>query len=165
VTEDQYFNAAVLIDADGQVVGAHHKVLVLRGGTESWATPGCELKTIAWQGSKVGLLICADAYNVSHAEELARQGANVLLGLAAWAPGAHGPSGEWETCSKNTGLCFYVCNRTGKDTQLSFEGSASIVAVNGTRKAEYSDVRPAILTMDVDAESWLPIGEDFSVFR
>lgn len=164
-SDDQYFNAAVFIDADGQAIGAHYKMLVPHGGTESWATPGWELKPIAWQGSKVGLLICGDAYKVSHAEELARQGADVLLGLAAWAPGAHGPSGEWERCSKNTGLCFYVCNRTGKDTQLSFQGSTSIVAVNGTRKVEYADVWPAILTIDIHAESWFPIGEGFSVFR
>ena len=61
----------------------------------------------------VGLLICADAYTPAIATTLKAQGAQMLVSAAAWGPGLHGPNGEWERCSRETGLPLLVCNRTG----------------------------------------------------
>ncbi|MDR3560021.1 MAG: carbon-nitrogen hydrolase family protein, partial [Negativicutes bacterium] len=77
--------------------------------------------------------------------------------------GMHGSAGEWEQRSKETGLCFFVCNRTGPEAHLNFEGSLSIVAVNGRRIVEYADKQPAILTIDVDTDSWRPQRENFTI--
>ncbi|MCX6065544.1 MAG: carbon-nitrogen hydrolase family protein, partial [Chloroflexi bacterium] len=58
---DKYYNAAIFINEQGQVLGAHHKILVLPGA-EAWSSPGAEIKPVAWRNHKIGLLICADAY-------------------------------------------------------------------------------------------------------
>jgi 5-aminopentanamidase len=159
----KYHNAAVLIDETGRVTGVHHKHLVLPGSIEGWSDPGDEIKPVAWREHKIGLLICADAYKESLAAELAKQDAKVLVRLAAWAPGMHEPNGEWEKCSNETGLNVYVCNRTGKGTLLNFEGSSSVVVVNGHRVAEYADPQPAVLIMDVDTVNWQPVSEHFTI--
>lgn len=160
---DSYHNSAILIDETGKVIGIQHKVLTIHGSIEGWATPGAEIHPVEWHGQKIGLLICADAYRISLAQELARQGADVLIGLAAWAPTEHGPNGEWERSSQETGLCFYVCNRTGRDSLLDFNGSSSIVAANGRRILEYAQKEPAILTVDVALRDWRPIQSEFHV--
>jgi len=159
---DQYHNAAIFIDEHGRVIGEHHKVLVLPGA-EGWSSPGAESKPVAWRGHKIGLLICADAYPANLTAELAQQGADVLFSLAAWAPGFHGPGGEWEQRSKETGLCVFVCNRTGKGALVDFEGSSSVVVAGGRKVAEYADKRPAILTIDVNKDTWLPVGVKFDI--
>jgi hypothetical protein len=61
--------------------------------------------------TRVGMLICADAYTSEIARNLQAQGAQLLVSAAAWAPGHHGPNGEWERCTHDTGLPLIVCNR------------------------------------------------------
>lgn len=160
----KYYNAAIFIDEHGQVIGTHHKRLVLPGA-EAWSSPGTELKPVVWRGHQIGLLICADAYPAHLAAELTRQGAEVLFSLAAWAPGLHGPEGEWEQRSQETGLPILVCNRTGQGALVNFEGSSSVIAAEGRRLAEYSDKKPAILTMDFNPENWHPRRARFNVFE
>jgi len=161
---DRFYNAAIFIDENGQVLGEHHKFNVLPG-SEGWSSPGVEIKPVNWHDHKIGLLICADAYTDKITTELARQGADVLISPAAWCPGLHGPDGEWELRSKETGLCLFVCNRTGNDAQLNFDGSSSLIAVDGRRLLDYSDNEPAILTVDINPKTWLPVSERFNVVR
>jgi predicted amidohydrolase len=162
--KDRYYNAAIFIDERGQVLGEHYKVNVLPG-SEGWSSPGFEVKPIQWNGSKVGLLICSDAYTENIAKELAIQGANVLISPAAWAPGMHEPNGEWEQRSMETGLCLYVCNRTGREDKMNFEGSASAVIAGSRRMFEYTGKQPAILTVDVDALNWSPRDDSFKILE
>jgi N-carbamoylputrescine amidase len=161
---DRYFNAAIFIDEQGQVLGEHYKINVLPG-SEGWSSPGFEVQPIRWNGHKIGLLICSDAYTENIARELAAQGANVLISPAAWAPGMHEPDGEWERRAQETGLCLYVCNRTGKEDKMNFEGSASVVVAGGHRMFEYSGKQPAILTVEVDTENWSPRKDGFKVLE
>ena len=161
---DRYYNTAIFIDEQGQILGEHYKINVLPG-SEGWSSPGFEVKPIGWNGYKIGLLICSDAYTENIARELASQGADVLISPAAWAPGMHEPNGEWEQRSKETGLCMYICNRTGREDKMNFEGSASAVIAGGHRMFEYSDKQPAILSVDVDVENWSPRNDGFSILK
>jgi predicted amidohydrolase len=159
---DSYYNAAIFIDEQGQVLGEHYKINVLPS-SEGWSSPGFEAKPVSWKEHKIGLLICSDAYTENIAKELAEQGTNVLISPAAWAPGMHEPNGEWEQRSMETGLCMYVCNRTGKEDKVNFEGSASAVIAAGRRLFEYSNKQPAILTIDVNAVDWSPLQGTWSI--
>ena len=161
---NRYYNAAIFIDEQGQVAGEHYKINVLPG-SEGWSSPGFELKPVVWKGHKIGLLICSDAYTKNIAAELAQQGAQVLISPAAWAPGFHGPDGEWEQRSEETGLCLYVCNRTGKEKNLVFDGGSSVVAVGGHRVINYANKRPAILSVEVQSNGWAPLSEQFNVLE
>lgn len=160
---EKFYNAALFIDEQGDVLGAHYKVNVLPG-SEGWSSRGTEIQTVSWRGQTIGLLICADAYTETIAVELAHKGANVLVSPAAWATGLHGPDREWEQRSKETGLCLLVCNRTGRESALNFEGSSSAIIADGQRLVEYAGKQAAILVMDLERQTWRPRSKAFIVF-
>jgi predicted amidohydrolase len=100
-----------------------------------------------------GMLICADAFSPGIANSLKAKGAQILVSSAAWAPGLHGPNGEWERCTKDTGLPLFVCNRTGADRTLDFRKADSVVAQDGRRLLSMSSERSAIFLIDWDLKA------------
>ena len=151
-------NSLFVIMPDGTVAGAHRKINALRTGSEAWSTPGTEAVPVAVTPlDRAGLLICADAYSPGIAETLRRQGARILVSAAAWAPGFHGPDGEWERCTRNTGLPLFVCNRTGTDVTMDFTKAESVVATEGARRLSMSAPRSTIFLID-----WDLLGQDLA---
>jgi predicted amidohydrolase len=151
VRTKQLHNSLFVIAPDGTLTGAHRKINALRVGSEAWSTPGTEAIAVAAPPlDHVGLLICADAYSPGIAGSLRRQGARMLVSAAAWAPGFHGPNGEWERCTRDTGLPLFVCNRTGPDLTLDFTKAESVVAKDGERRLSMSAARSTIFLIEWD---------------
>ncbi len=72
----------------------------------------------------------------------------MLVSSAAWAPGFHGPNGEWERCTKDTGLPLLVCNRTGPDITLDFTKAESVVVKDGQRRLSMSSDRSTVFVIE-----------------
>jgi predicted amidohydrolase len=148
---DLLYNTMFVVGPEGRLAGSHRKINALRTGSEAWSTAGTEANAFRLTPfGKVGLLICADAYSPGIANSLRAQGAKMLVSSAAWAPGLHGPNGEWERCTKDTGLPLLVCNRTGPDRTLDFRKAETVVAQNGQRLLSMSSERSAIFIIDWD---------------
>ena len=142
-------NTVFVIASDGVIAGSHRKINTLPTGSESWATPGKIAVPVSVRPfTHAGILICADAFSPAIAGSLAEQGSRVLVSSAAWAPGFHGPNGEWERCSLDTGLLLLVCNRTGPDRTLDFTHAESVVVKNGRRLLTMSSARSSIFIID-----------------
>lgn len=151
---DRLHNSLFVIGTDGQVLGRHRKINALRVGSEAWSTPGTEAITLPLRPfGRIGLLICADAYTPGIAASLKAQGAKALVSSAAWAPGLHGPNGEWERCTKDTGLPLFVCNRTGQDRTLDFRKAESVVAQGGRRLLSLACEQSAIFLIEWNLRS------------
>ncbi|MBP6769208.1 MAG: carbon-nitrogen hydrolase family protein [Reyranella sp.] len=147
------FNSMILFAPDGAVVGRHRKINALRVGSESWSTPGDRTSVFTIEGvGRVGFFVCADMYSTRLVEETAVQGVDLLLSTAAWAPGHHGPDGEWERASATTGRPVLVCNRTGKDV-LDFDSAQSVAAVNGAIAFSHASPEPMIALVDWTADT------------
>lgn len=145
------FNSMVLFSPDGAVVGQHRKINALRVGSESWSTPGDRPTVLTVDGiGRIGFFVCADMYATRLVDETAAHGVDLLLSAAAWAPGLHGPDGEWERASATTGRPVVVCNRTGRDV-LDFEAARSVAAVDGTIAFSHASPEPRIALVD-----WTP---------
>jgi 5-aminopentanamidase len=144
------YNATFVIDRTGAICGSHRKINALRVGSEAWSTPGTELNPIAVDGRNVGLMICADAYTRGTAKQLHARGAELLVSSAAWPPGEHGPQGEWERATFDTGLPLFVCNRTGQDAILDFSSGESVVAHGGSRLISAFSPTSVVLTFTWD---------------
>jgi len=143
------YNSLFVITPDGCVVGSHRKINTLRVGSEAWSSPGNRAKPITLSAvGRVGLLICADAYTPAIANGLKAHGAQILVSSAAWAPGLHGPNGEWERCTKDTGLPLLVCNRTGPDRTLKFTQAESVVVQDGKRLLSFRSARSTIFIIN-----------------
>ena len=142
-------NALFVIASDGAILGKHRKINTLTIGSESWSSPGEQTAPISIPPfDSVGLLICADAYSSENCTSLHAQGAQLLVSAAAWAPGLHGPNGEWERCTEETGLPLLVCNRTGPDRTLDFTRAESVIVKDGKRLLSFSSERSAIVVID-----------------
>jgi predicted amidohydrolase len=109
------------------------------------------------------MLICADAYTSEIARTLQAQGAQLLISSAAWAPGLHGPNGEWERCTSDTGLPLIVCNRTGPDRTLDFTNAETVVVKNGRRLLSLSSARSTVFVVEWDLETQTLARQDYQV--
>lgn len=147
------FNSMIVFGADGRVVGRHRKIAVLRVGSESWSSPGDRATVVDVPGiGRLGLFVCADMYSKRLVDETAAQGCDLLVSSAAWAPGEHGPSGEWEWASRTTQRPVLVCNRTGRDV-LDFTGARSVAAIDGTIAFAHADPGDGIVLVDWTANT------------
>jgi predicted amidohydrolase len=150
-------NSVFVIGPDGSVLGVHRKINTLRVGSEAWSTPGDEVAAIEVAPvGRVGVLVCADVCSPWIAKSLMAQEARLLLSSAAWAPGLHGPNGEWEQCTLDTGLPLLVCNRTGPDHTMTFVEAESVVVVGGRRIRSLRSERSAVFTLDWDPSARRP---------
>jgi predicted amidohydrolase len=148
------YNTVFVIAADSSIVGKHRKINTLRVGAESWSSPGEQIAPLPVQpSSSVGILICADACSLEIARSLQAQGAQLLVSSAAWAPGLYGPDGEWEQCTRETGLPLLVCNRTGTDRTLDFTAAESVIVKDGQRLLSLRSERSAIFLIDWDLQA------------
>ena len=145
------YNSLFAIAANGIIVGTHRKIHTLRVGSEAWSSPGTQAVAIPVSPfTRVGMLICADAYTSEIAKNLQNQGAQLLVSSAAWAPGQHGPNGEWERCTGDTGLPLIVCNRTGPDRTLDFRQAQSVVVKDGRQLLSLASTRSAVFAIEWD---------------
>ena len=142
------FNSMILFAPDGSITGRHRKINALRVGSESWSTPGDQTTALTVDGiGRVGFFVCADMYSSRLVGETAARGIDLLLSAAAWAPGHHGPDGEWERASATTGRPVLVCNRTGRDV-LDFDAAQSVAAVDGAIVFSHASPEPQIVLVD-----------------
>jgi predicted amidohydrolase len=156
------YNTVFVIGADGTIVGKHRKINTLRVGSEAWSSPGERVTPVTVPPFRhVGVLICADAYSPGIASRLQAQGAQLLVSSAAWAPGLHGPNGEWERCTRETGLPFLVCNRTGTDRILDFTRAESVVVKDGRRLLSLRSARSAIFFIEWDLKTQTLATQDY----
>jgi N-carbamoylputrescine amidase len=73
------YNSVLVIGTNGTILGTHWKINTLRVGSEAWSSPGDQAVPISVPPfSRVGVLICADAYSPGIARSLKAQGAQLL---------------------------------------------------------------------------------------
>jgi predicted amidohydrolase len=158
------YNSLFAIGADGTIVGTHRKIHTLKVGSEAWSSSGTQgIAVPVPPFTRVGMLICADAYTSGIARTLQAQGAQLLVSSAAWAPGLHGPNGEWERCTSDTGLPLIVCNRTGPDRTLDFTKAETVVVKNGRRLLSLSSARSTVFVVEWDLETQTLATQDYQV--
>jgi len=157
------YNSLFVIGADGTILGAHRKIHTLQVGSEAWSTPGTQAVSIPVPPfTRVGMLICADAFSPDIARTLQDQGAQLLVSSAAWAPGHHGPNGEWEQCTLDTGLPLLVCNRTGLDKTLDFRRAETVVVKGGRRLLSLTSERSTVFVIEWDLEAQTLTSRDYT---
>jgi predicted amidohydrolase len=156
----RFYNCSFMIDSNGQIVGHHRKINI---AAESWSSAGSIIEPVRWRDLKIGMLVCADSYSSNIASELGAKGARLLISPAAWGPGLHGPEGEWELRTVETGLPLIVCNRTGRETSLDFSRAESLIVKNGQRLLSHNSKESVVLTFDWSLERMAPISAEFLI--
>jgi N-carbamoylputrescine amidase len=150
------YNTVFVIDSRGEIIGRHRKINVASDSL-SWSSPGEDALPVRCDGLKVGLLVCADAFTPNIAGTLKSRGAEILVSPTSWGPGLHGPNGEWEERTGETGLPLIVCNRTGAEKTLDFWKAESLVVKNGRRLLSHASEQSAVLTFDWNFTAMTPL--------
>ena len=149
------YNSVFVIDPAGEIIGRYRKINVLSDSL-SWSSPGDVARTIDCGGIKVGVLVCADVYTANIARAMKFEGAQIFVSPASWGPGFHGPNGEWEQRTHETGLPLIVCNRTGAEKSLDFWEAPSLVVKDGMRLLTHTSKKSAVLTFNWDFDRMVP---------
>ena len=156
------YNSVFVIDATGEVIGRHRKINVASDSL-SWSSPGDQAVPIMCDGVHVGVLVCADVYTPNIARAMKFEGVQMFISPASWGPGLHGPNGEWEQRTHETGLPLIVCNRTGAEQTLDFWKAPSLVVKDGVRLLTHTSERSAVLTFDWDFDRMVPRSSRYSI--
>ncbi|GII89595.1 hypothetical protein Ssi03_75850 [Sphaerisporangium siamense] len=133
------YNAAVLIDPSGAIVGVQHKVHACRDEKEYYV-PGDRVATYPTALGRIGLQLCYDVRFPELARVQALDGAEIILSLwaAAVQPGRV-PEGSiiarCATRAMENALFFAGCNRTGTDDGQVFFGHSAIAGPDGSTLA------------------------------
>ena len=167
-----YHNTAVIIDADGSLLGIYRKMHIPDDPLfyeKFYFTPG-DLGFKAWQTryAKIGVLICWDQWYPEAARLTAMQGAEILFYPTAigWHPGEkkeHGTNqhGAWEIIQRSHAVangCYVASvNRVGLERPiggdgLEFWGQSFIAGTSGQilAKASVSQEENLLLPLDLN---------------
>jgi N-carbamoylputrescine amidase len=165
-----YHNTAVIIDADGKLLGLYRKMHIPDDPLfyeKFYFTPG-DLGFRAWQTKfgRIGVLICWDQWYPEAARLTAMQGAEILFYPTAigWHPkekAEYGVNhhGKWELIQRShavaNGCYVAVANRVGLERPvggdgLEFWGQSFVAGTSGQILAKASVHQEEILVVPVD---------------
>ena len=164
-----YHNTAVVIDADGMMLGSYRKMHIPDDPLyyeKFYFTPG-DLGFRAWQTryAKIGVLICWDQWYPEAARLTAMQGAEILFYPTAigWHPGEKARHGKqqhsaWQTIQRGHAIangCYVATpNRIGHEKLagdgIEFWGQSFVAGTSGEILAEASADKPEILVVPLD---------------
>ncbi len=139
-TEGIYHNSAIVIDADGSLVGTYRKMHIPDDPCfyeKFYFTPGdLGFKTFSTQYGKIGVLICWDQWFPEAARLCALSGAQILFYPTAIgfqeidAEFSKKQHSAWETIQRShaiaNGLFVASVNRVGKEDAISFWGQSFV---------------------------------------
>jgi predicted amidohydrolase len=146
------YNAAVVLNGDGQVLGSFSKVHLILS-ERLYFRAGDEYPVFETDFGRLGLMICYDAGFPEVARLLALQGAEVVLAPCAFRkPDKH----MWDIYFSARALenTFFVAatNRVGQEGDLHLFGSAVVSNPTGSLLAESPEDQENLLVVDIDLD-------------
>ncbi len=174
-TRGLYHNSAVVIDADGSLLGTYRKMHIPDDPhfyEKFYFTPGdTGFKVYATKYGKIGVLICWDQWYPEAARIATLMGAQIIFyptaigSLPGEEKSAEGMRSAWETVQRGHGIANGVfiasVNRVGKEGTLDFWGSSfvsgpfgEVVAKAGATRDEIVMARCNLHEIDVVRHEW-----------
>jgi beta-ureidopropionase len=157
-----YYNTAVVIEADGTILGKYRKTHIPHVGPCFWEKfyfkPG-NLGYPVFQSSvgKVGLIICYDRHFPEIGRALGLKGAEIVFNPSATVESLSKYLWELEQPAHAVANGYWIAaiNRVGVETPLSsakFYGSSYFCDPRGQIVAQASDSEDEVLVADLDLE-------------
>ena len=162
-----YHNTAVVLDADGTIVGKYRKMHIPDDPLyyeKFYFTPGdLGFRSFATRRAKIGTLVCWDQWFPEGARLTALAGAEILVYPTAigWLGGATPEVNEsqrdaWETSQRAhaiaNGVFVAAVNRVGKEGNLIFWGNSFVADPFGRVLARASSEREETLIVPCDLD-------------
>ena len=151
VLTDVLYNSAVLINSDGEAVGAYQKIHPF-ADEKKWCRAGCSLPVFDTEIGRLAIMICWDTAFPEVARSYALKGADLLIVSTNWEDPY---SDDWDLITKarafdNT-LHLVAANRIGDDGKtLSFFGHSKIIDPIGREIAALDKAEEGIISAEID---------------
>jgi 5-aminopentanamidase len=146
---DAVFNAAVAMDAKGQVVAHYRKIQLYGAREQAIYTPGGHYAIFDVMGQKAALLICYDIEFAPHVAALAARGVTIILvPTANMQPFSHVVRHTVPTMAANHGVTIVYANYCGVEGDLTYVGGSLIAGPHGEVLAQAGQ-GPALLIANI----------------
>jgi predicted amidohydrolase len=153
--EGRLLNAAVLIDADGHVLGMRHKCFLWAFDRDCFEA-GTQIEPVAAPFGRIGVMICADARVPEIPATLAARGAELILQPTAWvnagtaeAPWNPQPDFLIPARAMEFGVPVASASKWGAEGETAFVGSSLICDADGCVLAQCGPAETRVIVADV----------------
>lgn len=145
------FNAAILADRDGGALLHYRKMHPWGAFEERTFLPGEAPVTAMLDDLSVGILVCFDLDMPVVAQDLARQGAELLLVPSATTePYRIVPDAQVRTRAYDNAVFVAYCNRAADGGEERFLGASMVAAPDGAVVAASTSALDEIVVADID---------------
>ena len=83
--EDKLFDAAILLDDQGNILLKHRKINILTELMDPPYTPGNQVKAVDTKWGRIGMIICADSWGEGVVDRMKTENPDLLLVPYGWA--------------------------------------------------------------------------------
>jgi len=154
---DRYFNSAVVLDADGELLGTYRKVHVPQiplWEERAYFSPGDKgFPVFSTRYGTLGVQICWDNFFPEGARILALKGAQVIFAPTA---AAFNSQAKWERAicanAAASGLYIFRVNRVGRELKQKFYGKSFCASPEGELVDQPSGAQEGVVIVDVDLQ-------------
>lgn len=154
-----YYNSAVLISDEGEVVGVYRKnhIPLTLSYEKFYFTPGQGFPVFDTPFGRLGILICYDRKYPESWRCLIDQGATIIVNLiSSWSYMGMSEAEIWEaelrTRACENQVFVIAANRCGKEEAYGFIGRSMIVSPRGKVLAAVNEEENVVVACDIDPD-------------
>jgi predicted amidohydrolase len=158
------YNAAVVIDSDGEIAGYADKTFLWHFDRR-WFAPGERIAPIRTSLGTLGVLVCADGRIPTIARALVDAGAEMLVMPTAWVTSGRDPNVLENVQAdllarvraRENGVPFVAANKCGIERNcVAYCGKSQIVAADGSILAIAPSNEPSIISAEINIRATSP---------
>lgn len=153
INGDRLFNAAICVNAEGECIANHRKLLIPPGFEQDYFTCGQRYTIFDLIGMRCALLVCYDAEFPESVRAAALAGAQLVI--VPTALGEQWPSVAHQlmpTRSFENGIWLMYANHAGAENGLRYLGASCIVEPNG-KDAARAGSDQQLISAEIDTAS------------
>ena len=155
IEENSFYNSAVVVDADGEILGSYRKIHVpqipLWEERYYFSSGNHGFPVFETKFAPIGIQICWDNFFPEGSRILALKGAKILFSPTA---AAFAPQRRWETVISGNaianGVYIFRVNRVGSEEKQDFYGRSFCISPEGELLDKPTGMKDSIALIEVD---------------
>jgi N-carbamoylputrescine amidase len=158
IEENSFYNSAVVLDADGEILGSYRKIHVpqipLWEERYYFSSGNHGFPVFETKFAPIGIQICWDNFFPEGSRILALKGAKILFSPTA---AAFAPQRRWETVISGNaianGVYIFRVNRVGSEEKQDFYGKSFCISPEGELLDKPTGMKDSIALIEVDLKN------------